>query len=79
MAELLHPHKTQGSSQKMGEKEWESQSLGGTLAKQSAYDRTSAFMNIKQMWLHAQDLNKSKLVMCEHEVRMRTQELSLAE
>lgn len=49
------------------------------MVKQSAYDRTSAFMNIKQMWLHAQDLNKSKLVMCEHEVRMRTHELSLAE
>lgn len=79
MAQLLHPRKTQESSQKMGEKEWESQSLGGTLVKQSAYDRASALMNIKQMWLHAQDLNKSKVVMCEHEVRMRTHELSLAE
>lgn len=79
MVQLLHPRKTQGSSQKMGGRVGEPEFGGGTLVKQSAYDRTSAFMNIKQMWLHAQDLNKSKLVMCEHEVRMRTHELSLAE
>lgn len=44
------------------------------MVKQYAYARTSTFMNIKQMWLHAPDLNKSKPVVCEHEVRMRTHE-----